>query len=48
MERTTFARMLDCDVNMFSTVIVGNSQTQAFGNLLVTPRGYKLPEAHNR
>jgi precorrin-3B C17-methyltransferase len=48
IDRTTLVQMLDCQVNMFSTVIVGNSQTQAFGKLLVTPRGYKSLEAIDR
>jgi precorrin-3B C17-methyltransferase len=29
------------DVDMFTTVIIGNSQTEIIGGKLVTPRGYK-------
>lgn len=29
---------------MFSTVIIGNSQTEVINGKLVTPRGYKLYE----
>jgi len=29
-------------VDMFTTVIVGNSQTQRLGRFMVTPRGYTL------
>lgn len=29
------------DVDMFTTVIIGNSQTKVINNKLVTPRGYK-------
>lgn len=28
-------------VDMFTTVIIGNSQTRVINNKLVTPRGYK-------
>jgi precorrin-3B C17-methyltransferase len=37
---TTVARMSEAAVDMFTTVIVGNSQTRRFGNRVVTPRGY--------
>jgi len=30
-------------VDMFTTVIVGSSQTRKFGRSMVTPRGYTLP-----
>ncbi len=40
VEVTTVARMADADVDMFTTIIAGNSQTRRFGNLVVTPRGY--------
>jgi precorrin-3B C17-methyltransferase len=55
IERTTVARMAEAEVDMFTTVIVGCSQTQRRGNALVTPRGYALgadaphkPEAQAR
>jgi len=37
---TTLADMLNCDINMQSTVIIGNSQTYAWQDYMVTPRGY--------
>lgn len=43
VERTTVARMAEAVVDMFTTVIVGNSQTRQFGSVIVTPRGYALP-----
>jgi precorrin-3B C17-methyltransferase len=43
VERTTVAHMAEVVVDMFTTVIVGNSQTRQFGNAIVTPRGYALP-----
>jgi precorrin-3B C17-methyltransferase len=42
IEITTLARMSEAAVDMFTTVIVGNSQTRRFGDNLVTPRGYPL------
>jgi precorrin-3B C17-methyltransferase len=42
VERTTLARMTEVRVDMFTTVIVGNSQTRRFRDALVTPRGYPL------
>jgi precorrin-3B C17-methyltransferase len=44
VERTTVAHMAQARVDMFTTVIVGNSQTRQLGGVLVTPRGYLLPE----
>lgn len=41
-ELTTLAELRDKQVDMFSTVIIGNSQTQVINGRLVTPRGYKL------
>ncbi len=38
---TTLAKLADADVDMFTTVFVGSSQTKIQGNRLVTPRGYK-------
>ena len=43
IERTTVAEMTEAVVDMFTTVIVGNSQTRRFGKVIVTPRGYSLP-----
>jgi precorrin-3B C17-methyltransferase len=43
VERTTVEHMTEAIVDMFTTVIVGNSQTLRFGNVIVTPRGYALP-----
>jgi precorrin-3B C17-methyltransferase len=40
IEITTLGRMTEAIVDMFTTVIVGNSQTRRFGDKLVTPRGY--------
>ena len=41
-EITTLQELRDKKVDMFSTVIVGNSQTQVINNKMVTPRGYKM------
>ena len=35
-------QLKSCQVDMFTTVIIGNSQTKRIGNQLVTPRGYRL------
>ncbi len=48
VERTTLERMTEAAVDMFTTVIVGNSQTRRFGDKLVTPRGYLASEACQR
>jgi len=40
VEITTLARMSAAAVDMFTTAIVGNSQTRRIGDRLVTPRGY--------
>jgi precorrin-3B C17-methyltransferase len=37
---TTVGGMAEAAVDMFTTVIIGNSQTRRFGNVVVTPRGY--------
>lgn len=42
-EITSLEKMLDCDIDMFSTVIVGNSQTYVSRGKMITPRGYKVP-----
>lgn len=38
---TTLENMLDHEIDMFSTVIVGNSKTFVTNNKMITPRGYK-------
>jgi precorrin-3B C17-methyltransferase len=39
----TLARLAETAADMFTTIIVGNSQTRRFGTALVTPRGYAAP-----
>lgn len=39
---TTLSAMTDCQIDMFTTVIVGNSRTYIAGNRMVTPRGYAV------
>lgn len=39
---TTLGNMLDEDIDMLSTVIIGNSQTRIENGHMVTPRGYRL------
>jgi precorrin-3B C17-methyltransferase len=39
---TTLADMLNFDIDMVTTVIVGNSQTYAWNGKMITPRGYTL------
>ncbi len=41
-ELTTLQELRDKKVDMFTTVIIGNSQTKVINNKMVTPRGYKL------
>ena len=41
-EIMTLAELRDAQVDMFSTVIIGNSQTEVINNNMVTPRGYKI------
>lgn len=38
---TTLEKMLDHEIDMFTTVIVGNSKTFVKDNKMITPRGYK-------
>ena len=40
-EILTLAQLRDTEVDMFSTVFIGNSQTRALGGKMVTPRGYR-------
>lgn len=37
----TLKELKDTEVDMFTTVFIGNSQTKAIGKKMVTPRGYK-------
>ncbi len=37
---TTLAQMLDQEIGMQSTVIIGNSQTYTWRDMMITPRGY--------
>lgn len=37
---TTLDEMLESEIGMQSTVIIGNSQTYKWNDLMVTPRGY--------
>ncbi|MPW26288.1 precorrin-3B C(17)-methyltransferase [Alkalibaculum sp. M08DMB] len=39
---TTLKQMVDCDIDMFSTVIIGNSNTFVDGEYIITPRGYSI------
>jgi precorrin-3B C17-methyltransferase len=39
---TTLKKLLACDVDMATTIIVGNSTTRVVGKRMVTPRGYDL------
>ncbi|MGF3522477.1 MAG: precorrin-3B C(17)-methyltransferase [Candidatus Bathyarchaeia archaeon] len=39
---TTLRKLLDCEVDMLTTIIVGSSKTKVVGGRMVTPRGYNL------
>ncbi|MFW6022828.1 MAG: precorrin-3B C(17)-methyltransferase [Halanaerobiaceae bacterium] len=39
---TTLAEMLEEEIDMLTTVVIGNSQTYISKNKMITPRGYKL------
>ncbi len=39
---TTLSKLLDCEVDMVTTIIVGSSKTKFVDGRLVTSRGYKL------
>lgn len=41
-EIITLKELKNADVDMFSTVIIGNSQTYVSNGKMITPRGYKL------
>ena len=38
---TDLANMRDADVDMQTTVIIGNTKTFVWNNLMITPRGYE-------
>ena len=38
---TTLKELKDTEVDMFTTVFIGNSNTRIIDNKMVTPRGYK-------
>ena len=38
----TLSELRDTEVDMFTTVFIGNSQTRIIGGRLVTPRGYRI------
>jgi precorrin-3B C17-methyltransferase len=38
----TIAAMAELPVDMFTTIVVGNSQTKVFRSTLITPRGYPV------
>ena len=38
----TLSQLRDAQVNMFTTVFIGNSMTKEIGGRLVTPRGYRI------
>lgn len=40
----TLRELRDTQVDMFTTVWIGNSQTKNIGGKMVTPRGYRVPE----
>jgi precorrin-3B C17-methyltransferase len=46
VQLTTLSAMLEAQVDMLTTVIVGNSQTRGWQSCMVTPRGYAV--AHRR
>jgi precorrin-3B C17-methyltransferase len=39
---TNLAEMLDHEIDMQTTVIIGNSSTFTWNEKMVTPRGYKV------
>ena len=38
----SLAELKNTQVDMFTTVFIGNSQTKKIGNQMITPRGYKI------
>ena len=41
----TLRELAECQVDMFTTVFIGNSQTKRIGDAMVTPRGYRIAGA---
>lgn len=41
-EILTLKELVECDVDMFTTVYIGNSHTKVIDGRMVTPRGYKV------
>jgi cobalt-precorrin 5A hydrolase/precorrin-3B C17-methyltransferase len=41
---TTLAQMLDCPIDMLTTVIIGNSSTRNYAHWMITPRGYTVSQ----
>lgn len=41
MEIMKLSELVDKEVDMFTTVFIGNSETKRIGNTMVTPRGYQ-------
>jgi len=39
---TTLGKLKDESIDMFSTIIIGNSQTFVSGGKIITPRGYRI------
>ena len=39
---TTLGKLKEADVDMFSTVFIGNSQTYVVDDIMITPRGYPV------
>ena len=37
----TLQELADMQVDMFTTVFIGNQQTKVIGGRMITPRGYK-------
>jgi precorrin-3B C17-methyltransferase len=37
----TLAQLQDADIDMFSTIFIGNAQTRMISGNMVTPRGYR-------
>lgn len=44
----TLTELRDAEVDMFTTVFIGNSQTRILDGRLVTPRGYRIGENRGR
>ncbi|MBF0568786.1 MAG: precorrin-3B C(17)-methyltransferase [Nitrospirae bacterium] len=41
---TTLSEMLNHEIDMQTTIVIGNSQSFSCGGWIITPRGYRLPE----